>query len=886
MHREAKYVGVLTTDVELRVRGWDPWLVEATGLHEDDVHDRSLVELFPEIEARGLLPRLRRVLDDGAVEVLAPAFHHYLIRCPAPGAQPHFDAMQQHVSISPLRSHGTITGLVITIEDVTARCVKERELAAQLKSQDEAIRMRAARLLSQDATDPTPLLDAMDDRSWQVRKAAVHGVSRSTEDQVLERLIEAVRDQHEDISLLNSALSALALSKLDAVPHLTKLLTNEHANVRMYTALALGNLQDARAVPALLPLLEDEDVNVRYHVIEALGRIRAREGATALLPILEAKDPFLSFAALDAIGSIGERSVAPAVQALIADEMLAVSAVEALGSIGDEQSAAALARLLDADTVPVATICRALAAIYRRLDEEYGEGALVGDVVRGEVSADVVVQLSSAIPSANDDDLVAIARVLGWLGYDGVDDALAGLLRHPRARKVAIEGLVKRGLRATQALMRELRNEEPEVRRTAVHALGRIGDRRALDALIDALQTDDAALVITAAGALGSIGDRRAFDALVGLLSHDDAAVRQAAVSAINSIGHPETGPRVRELLNSPNEHVRESAVRIAGYFGDAESFELVLKLLADPAEGVRRTAVEHLGYFEDARVLPALAAALKGKSAAVRAVAARALAHVDEESALPHLSKAVVDNDPRVRYQAVKSAAMHRIPELAPTLREIARSDSAIPVRIAAVRALGELRDTAATPLLIELAMHPETDIASVAIVALGQLPGPAAAAALHRALYSEDARRQRAALDAADGVHLHALLPQLERLAESADDADSARTAINLLARSGDDGALARLLELSTDPLRRADVIAALARVDELHEARVSEGLRHRDARVRSAVVESLARMKRSSASRALGTALADPDPAVRFATEQALGRLDLSTRSTRSR
>src|SRR5688500_560010 len=103
MQSGVKYVGVITTDADLVVRGWDQWLVEATGLTENQVIAKPLLELFPEIEERGISARLKRVLADGVVEVLAPAFHQYLIRCSAHGALPHFDVMQQHVSISPLR---------------------------------------------------------------------------------------------------------------------------------------------------------------------------------------------------------------------------------------------------------------------------------------------------------------------------------------------------------------------------------------------------------------------------------------------------------------------------------------------------------------------------------------------------------------------------------------------------------------------------------------------------------------------------------------------------------------------------------------------------------------------------------------------------------------
>src|SRR5688572_31266323 len=58
----------------------DPWLSQATGIAESTACGTPLAELYPELLERGLLSRLRRVADDGNVEVLAPAFHQYLDR--------------------------------------------------------------------------------------------------------------------------------------------------------------------------------------------------------------------------------------------------------------------------------------------------------------------------------------------------------------------------------------------------------------------------------------------------------------------------------------------------------------------------------------------------------------------------------------------------------------------------------------------------------------------------------------------------------------------------------------------------------------------------------------------------------------------------------------
>ena len=81
MAEQLKSVGVFTTDRDLVVRSWDPWLAEATGIPESAAVGQALGALVPDAEERGLLPRVRRVVDSATVEVFAPAFHKYLIPC-------------------------------------------------------------------------------------------------------------------------------------------------------------------------------------------------------------------------------------------------------------------------------------------------------------------------------------------------------------------------------------------------------------------------------------------------------------------------------------------------------------------------------------------------------------------------------------------------------------------------------------------------------------------------------------------------------------------------------------------------------------------------------------------------------------------------------------
>jgi HEAT repeat protein len=429
-------IGVFTTDASLVIQIWDAALARLTGIPPDAACGRPLVELLPDLEERRLLARFRRVLDEGVVEILAPAFHHYLIPCPPAAASEHFDKMRQRVTIAPLHEEGRIAGVLVTVEDVTARLGRERALSEQLAHADEDARLGAARTLAGDESlEPAqPLLGALKDESWRVRRAAVEGLSRRAAPDAIAALLASVRENHHHLGLLNSALQVLAMSDVDTLSPLVEFLNDEDADLRMQAALALGEQRDARAAPALLGALEDADANVRYHAIEALGKLRATEAADALAAVAETRDFFLAFPALDALARIGDARVAPRVVPLLEDELLREAAADVLGRLGDEETVAPLAALLNAADAPTRSVARALAALHDRYEKQYGEGAYIADLSRAAISPTGARNLLDALNDLSPEELRPLALVVGWLDGAAVERALTRLLGRADAR--------------------------------------------------------------------------------------------------------------------------------------------------------------------------------------------------------------------------------------------------------------------------------------------------------------------------------------------------------------------------------------------------------------------------------------------------------------------
>ena len=870
-------VGIFTTDANLIINSWDDWLSQVTGISADTARGKPLTALLPDLDRRSLLGRFERVLSEGVIEVLAPTFHHYLFECSPQSPSRYFDKMQQRVTIAPLREGDAIIGMIVSVEDVTARLDRERELSEQIASPDEISRLKAAKELSeQEHLDSThSLLDALGDESWRVRRHAVDGLAKHAVQDAVKALLVVLREQHRNLSTLNSALQVLTLSGVDAIAPLIECLSDDDVELRIYASQALGDQHDPRAIPSLMSALQDRDQNVRYHAIEALGKLRATDAVDALVDMAETGDFYLAFPALEALTRIEDPRVAPRLVPLLEDEMLRVPAAAALGQLGDEDTVPPLVALLNKPDGPALVISQALATLYDRYEKQYQEGTFIAGLVQRHITAAGVQNLLAVLNEHNDEGLRPLALVLGWLEGVAVERALANLLGRATARNEVVEALVRYGARTSELIIEQLQSEDRETRQAAVIALGRIGDARAVPSLVKVLTTDDI-LVIPAAGALAKIGDRGAFEALLGLIGHPQNAVRQAVIAGINSIGHPEMAKRAVALLQDPNPHVRESAVKIAGYFGYSDCIELLFDRCTDEDEGVRRAAVEHIPYLDDDRAISMLGDVLANGTSAVRASAAQALGQIDSPQSLSYLIAALNDNDTWVRYFAARSIGHHGYTEAVDALALLAQTDSANHVRVAALESLAHIGGTRAVAILAPFAESENSDFARAAIGGLGLIGLPEALPPLQAVLRSGDSERRLEALRALGNRGGADALDSIRWVAAGDDDPQIVDAALAALAHLATPEAIGTLITLTSDPARREAGIAALAQVQKEHIELIGEGLNREQPSVRRATVEVLGRMKQPKASELLGRALDDSDPSVRLAAVNALSHL----------
>ena len=841
-------LGILTVDRSLTIRGWDAWLAASSGVPQASAIGQPLAAVVPTLVSRGLLARFEQVVGTGEVQVLAPAFHRYLIPCPPAEPSPYFEQMQQRVTLGPIRDGSSITGVMATIEDVTARLDRERALAASLSADD-----------------------------WQVRRTAVDELARHADADLAHAIVETIRHEHRNFNVLSSALQLLSASDVDVTGPLAALLREDDADLRIQAALALGDHHTPGAIDALIGALRDPDANVRFHAIEALGKLRGADAIDALAEIAAGDDFFLVFPAVDALARISDARAVPALVPLLTRPLVAEPVIEALGDVGGADVVRPLVTLLNTSGSATA-VARALARLHQRYEQRYGGGALIAAEFEAAVSAAGSARILDAVSNCDSQDLRAVITVLGWLRGEAVNRALARLLGQADVRNEAIEAIVRQDGGIVDVLVEQLDAVDPDTQLAAVVALGRLGDRRAAPALA-AVLTRSRAMAVAASAALARIGDPMAHEALLPLLAHPDAAVRQAAIGALNSLGHPDLGAHVRRLLASDDPTLRESAVRIAGYFGFPDAVDALIARAADPVEGVRRAAVEHLPYLDDPRSIDALIASARDGAPKVRAAAAQALAHAPRASVEAPLLGASADDDPWVRYYAVRALGEHGLG--ASRLAAVADADPAMHVRIAAIEALGGARDEISAGILLAHASGAMPDLAAAAVRALGRSRDPRAPAALRAALRSDDPAVRLAAVTAFRSAGTSEAVAALQwTAAADGDDAVAlaAVEALGALARRGADepAAVAALIASTAEPRARDAAIAALSRLPETRIGAVAAGLAHALPHVRRATIAALGRLQHPDASAAIRSALDDDDAEVREAAVVALDRL----------
>ena len=830
MSSSKSHMGIFTTDKNLIVRSWDSWLSNATGMPSEQVCGQHLSAVVPDLGTRGLMTRFERVISDGVVETLAPAFDRYLISCATITPSKHFDKMQQRVTISPLIQSDRIVGTIVSIEDVTARLDKERDIAELLASDDRN----------------TPVLGAQ-------------SLAKVDEIEFSEPLYAAMGDENR---------------RVREIPALIRALEDPNANVRYHAIDALSHLRAEVAADALMNLAESTDLLAAFPAIEALRRIGNQAIAPRLVPLLATE--MLSEPAAAALGELGDEEViVPLAELLNAGSMSATVIAVAIASVYSRYEKAYHEGTHTADlfrrTINSEGVQNLLEALPLAMPNELPSMVSLLSWLEGEAVEQALVSLLNH-PAAREKAKVALVRrgsrvtelLISQLQAIDLETSIAAIVALGRIGDA----------RAVPALIPCL-TKEPELVIPTASALAQIGDRRAFDALLSLIGSPDAAVRQAVISALDSLGHPEMPQRLLTLLGSPSPLVRESAVKIAGYFAFSECIELLLAACREPAQNVRRAAIEHIAYLDDNEQ---VLPILTEALQGdtpkVRAAAAKSLEHIDLGSALPLLLNALKDPDVWVRYNAARSLGRHRAEVAIDAVAElAQTDIANLVRAAAIE--ALGQIGGARAVTKLIAlRTESSGDLAHAVISALGHIKHPRALPTLIAALRSEDASRRGTAVRALGECGGVGVAETLQWVAAADtDAGVVQAAIDALARLATPEAIAVLIELTVELEHKEACVTALVKLGA----GHLEHLARGLTHPHPgvRGAVVEALRRLKHPHASELlSVALEDSERSVRLAAVTALGYLGNRFAEPKLATiARTDPDTAVRRAAQKIL-------------
>lgn len=501
------------------------------------------------------------------------------------------------------------------------------------------------------------------------------------------QIIEALADKDEAVRRKAAfTLGRIAPEPKVATPPLIKLLADPSKDVRQAASDSLGKFGPA-AVSPLIEALKDDAPMIRIEAARALGNIGSdAKDAIPALKTLFLTDAKASSDAGAALAKIGKASIPALTDALKSDKTdIRARAVKMLGVIGADAVPVLVDALADAhvdvrqhaaqELAPLRIsdklVVLALAHAVHDPDQTVRLHALRALQMLGAGAKLAAPKLIAALKDSDGPNRVQILTVLQGLGEtEHIVPVAADLLKDKSVpiRLSAVNLLSTQGNPALPHLIAALKDEDVSVRTAAVIGIQRIpGDiKEALPALVTLLKEGTPFQRRSAVTALGRVGEQ-ALPTLLECLKDGENSVRSAAVLALRGMGPgaKKAVPTLAEMaLNESNTVARRNAVLAIATIDPDKLTDLFANVKKHNDEKVRQSAYQALSFpikkgmvsTIPAKVcLPILLEATKDSAALIRQNAVQGIGRLgaDAKDAVPAVTALLDDPDARVRQAA-----------------------------------------------------------------------------------------------------------------------------------------------------------------------------------------------------------------------------------------
>jgi HEAT repeat protein len=400
---------------------------------------------------------------------------------------------------------------------------------------------------------------------------------------------------------------------------------------------------DTELVPALEKVADDEFYLVRDAAVLALAKVGGEGARAQIEKKLSDDNRYVQESAVIALGILGDTAAVPTLLAILGESVQGMKLLGTTEIRPELRAFAAVALGLLGDEAATATLCKVTLADEARKDAP-----------------------------------VAATLALGLLGSEAAIDHLISLAQNPAAEEL--------------------------VRAHAVTSLGKLGDKRALTAIHRALRDKSLHVSRSAVIAMGLLGDQNDEEVVKTLVQiaqkGDDIQARNWACISLGQIG----GEAARKSLLTVLRGERRSLQAFAGL-----GIGIMLKNNPDSAT---------IGYLREAMAL--------AKEQSVRGAFAISLG-IAQDKASESTLVSILDSDasPELRGHAAVALGLMKARGASTVVQKVLKENAKKPelARSAAI-ALGLMGDRDAIPILTQVLVEAQVDeVRSSAALALGQI-------------------------------------------------------------------------------------------------------------------------------------------------------------------
>jgi len=415
------------------------------------------------------------------------------------------------------------------------------------------------------------------------------------------------------------------------------------ARVSLINSLAAR--RDAKAVADIAKLLTDADAATTGAAMEALGKIGGAEATGALMAadgkVPAALKPRLSVALLRCAERLQPKDAMPILEKLCRANQPAFIRIAAFpawaGTLGEKGEELILAALGSGDRTKQTAAVRALRSTHspalvmgatermKKLSADLQVQVIVLLSERGDAAALPVI--ADAVESKEPSVREAALAAFGVVGNDSIVAFLAKQAEEATddERKIIVASLARlRGGGVEAAMTAELKQAVPAVQRELIRALVARNAKSALPALIEASRGKDDGVRKEAIAALGKLGDKTTCAPLLAMAEHSQAA--EAALVAI--CRREGTLEPVLAAFGPASAAKKAALLGVLGGVGGPQALEAVRSAMKSGDVEQRLAAVRALAEWSDAAPLDELAAfAAATEDAKCKAFALRGVA-------------------------------------------------------------------------------------------------------------------------------------------------------------------------------------------------------------------------------------------------------------------